>query len=940
MQKMLQSTFSIFLLITLFGPIGIKAQYGGQMLNFPNGTNAHVRIANDVSLDIGGAFSIEAWVRWESPDLTDNKFFSKAGPGFPLTSAYVLGIVNSKVVFEVYNQETNVRVVISDELPANRWTHIAATYNHNGQQRLYVNGVLVAENNSLGGTMTSNASDVICGVAPWNINDKAFEGDLEELRFYQSELSVETIKDWMLRDVTTDHPNYASLSLYHKYDDGVGLTVTNSGANTTNKGTLVNGPTWQTSNTPFVGPQVQLVNQTDHAGIWPGVVSDTSDILAFSGNLSGNESVIFVSDVDIYGYDLASSAPTGYDNSMDGWWSTMVQGNPVIDISFDATVVDLSNIAEVVLISFNGNDPALGTVTPGTFSEDAIEFSNIEIEDFKIYTLGVKYGNTTNTALSNTKPPSEYTIVPTGHIVPWQFESELINLGPISIADVEVKVEVRKAGVLVHEQMIGTQATLGSGEFATFSQASTYTPDEGDYVIKYIASSSGDDTDISDNEVEFNFTISNDTYARDDGNYIDGLGGAGQPAILGQLFDFEELTNIKVINLSHRGGVEGETIQALIYSTNPDGSPSQLIATSETYNIPTTLNGVDDIEVSLNFATPVFLDAGSYFFGIEQMGNNNIFLSYSLDIFTESKTWASIDNASTWGTIESFGFEVALNIRPVLGVVCSVGQLTSPAIQTVCGDSENFMINFDDNTVLPPGAVYQAIFEPGVDAPAGSTGFGLGPLIQNSTLNSTLNGAAGSLIGTWTVTGIIFHNGSACSSTDPITVEFSPALEVSENITDETIDGAADGAIALAVSGGIGTYSYSWDNGNNTPTISGLEDGAYTVVVSDDYGCEFTATYTVEAGMVSTVAELAGVNEMRLFPNPTSSKAMLILGLDYAMEAQIQILDMTGKLMTQQQAQPAMAFNFEIDLADYPAGIYMAKINLEGRTMTRRLIKL
>ncbi len=54
---------------------------------------------------------------------------------------------------------------------------------------------------------------------------------------------------------------------------------------------------------------------------------------------------------------------------------------------------------------------------------------------------------------------------------------------------------------------------------------------------------------------------------------------------------------------------------------------------------------------------------------------------------------------------------------------------------------------------------------------------------------------------------------------------------IEETITDPTCFQGCDGAISLVVNQGIGTFTYSWDNGMTGSNISGLCSGAYTVTV-------------------------------------------------------------------------------------------------------------
>ncbi|MBR9922105.1 MAG: T9SS type A sorting domain-containing protein [Bacteroidetes bacterium] len=65
------------------------------------------------------------------------------------------------------------------------------------------------------------------------------------------------------------------------------------------------------------------------------------------------------------------------------------------------------------------------------------------------------------------------------------------------------------------------------------------------------------------------------------------------------------------------------------------------------------------------------------------------------------------------------------------------------------------------------------------------------------------------------------------------TLVTNPPLEVSVSGTDVSCNNGSDGTATALASGGTGSYSYSWDNGGNTATITGLAAGTYTVSVSD-----------------------------------------------------------------------------------------------------------
>lgn len=62
-------------------------------------------------------------------------------------------------------------------------------------------------------------------------------------------------------------------------------------------------------------------------------------------------------------------------------------------------------------------------------------------------------------------------------------------------------------------------------------------------------------------------------------------------------------------------------------------------------------------------------------------------------------------------------------------------------------------------------------------------------------------------------------------------------ISLTANPTDISCYGFSDGSINLNVSGGAGSYSYSWSNGATTAAISNLTAGSYSVTVTDAVGC-------------------------------------------------------------------------------------------------------
>ena len=115
--------------------------------------------------------------------------------------------------------------------------------------------------------------------------------------------------------------------------------------------------------------------------------------------------------------------------------------------------------------------------------------------------------------------------------------------------------------------------------------------------------------------------------------------------------------------------------------------------------------------------------------------------------------------------------------------------------------------------------------------------------------------------GTYTV---VVTDANGLSATTNVTVGTLPVVNLTADITDT--QGNSDGAIDLSVSGGSGAgYTFSWSTGATTEDISGLDEGQYTVTVTDiGNGCTYVGTYDVgvdaQAPQVVTTATGASCN--------------------------------------------------------------------------------
>lgn len=100
---------------------------------------------------------------------------------------------------------------------------------------------------------------------------------------------------------------------------------------------------------------------------------------------------------------------------------------------------------------------------------------------------------------------------------------------------------------------------------------------------------------------------------------------------------------------------------------------------------------------------------------------------------------------------------------------------------------------------------------------------------------------------------------SACVFDAPdVTLTAPSAVSLSASVTDNTCNvanGTANSLIDVTVTGGTGTFAYSWSNSASTQDISNVANGTYTLTVTETPGsCTTTMSWTVASPSAMTVA--------------------------------------------------------------------------------------
>ncbi|MBM3185233.1 MAG: T9SS type A sorting domain-containing protein [Bacteroidetes bacterium] len=87
-------------------------------------------------------------------------------------------------------------------------------------------------------------------------------------------------------------------------------------------------------------------------------------------------------------------------------------------------------------------------------------------------------------------------------------------------------------------------------------------------------------------------------------------------------------------------------------------------------------------------------------------------------------------------------------------------------------------------------------------------------------------------------------NNDGVYNTDAVNCGFGSVI-TNAAVTSISCNGSANGAITLSVNSNAGPHTYLWTTGSSDPTISNLDVGTYSVMVTDALGCYETRSFTL-----------------------------------------------------------------------------------------------
>jgi PKD repeat protein len=185
-------------------------------------------------------------------------------------------------------------------------------------------------------------------------------------------------------------------------------------------------------------------------------------------------------------------------------------------------------------------------------------------------------------------------------------------------------------------------------------------------------------------------------------------------------------------------------------------------------------------------------------------------------------------------------------------------------------------------------------------------------------------------------------DGLGCTVTDNINVTIT-ALNASYTVNDTLYVNQFSNFTNTSVPAGNG---WVWDFGDGSPndltenpTHVYATPGVRTVTLIVYSGsCVDTYYYVVNVIYAVSVAEdLSNINNLLIYPNPSTGIFNVEADLKQASTISFEILDMLGRSLYSNTSASATIHNTRFDLSGYAAGVYTLRMEVDGRVISRRI---
>ncbi|MFH2144143.1 MAG: T9SS type A sorting domain-containing protein [Bacteroidota bacterium] len=493
--------------------------------------------------------------------------------------------------------------------------------------------------------------------------------------------------------------------------------------------------------------------------------------------------------------------------------------------------------------------------------------------------------------------------------------------------------------------------------------APSYTPPAGNgfYVSENIIHIAEADADINNDTISQGFWINDSIFARDDAmftGFLDGsLGSNSSEIILGNIFTFTSSDALTHVRAWVTGPQVGNQAQIVVYNF-AGGVPTTLLTSSNIFTFTTAGGQWLDLPMSTGAVT---LNPGTYFFGVKQITTTvNLGIAYTDNNFTPLTTFVKI-GTDPFDTLSNYGYDVSFIIHPI--VVCGAYHpvITSSYSHICTGDQVTLTSSPGTSYLWSPGnqtTVSINVTTAGTYSVQTTSNIGCTAVSNPLTLSEypkptislgtditvcdevQLDAGPGFVSYQWTGGGttqyldvtstgnyVVTVTDTYCSNTDDINVivNASPVPVI-------TGGGSFCYDATVSLNAGSGYDSYLWSVGTSTSELLNVDTmlvdtGTTTIYVTvTQNGCTGIDSVDVTFHSCVDISEVAGINEMSIFPNPNNGN-FAINTSGFEGEFNLTITNNIGEIVYTQRFDNYNNEIVPLNIKGVPYGIYYIQVN-------------
>ena len=278
---------------------------------------------------------------------------------------------------------------------------------------------------------------------------------------------------------------------------------------------------------------------------------------------------------------------------------------------------------------------------------------------------------------------------------------------------------------------------------------------------------------------------------------------------------------------------------------------------------------------------------------------------------------------------------------PAAGLSCSTCATTfaKPLVTTVYTltiDSSGFKNSASVKITVRPSVQIQDVFGTNVSC------YGA----DNGSASVTATGGSSSLSYLWSngqssssavnlfagFYAITVSDVSGCSATSSFSVSQPDSIHISLS-TNQTAHTIVYGRVVANVTGGTENFSYLWNNGETSSSISNLSNGIYTLTVTDNNSCIKTASISIN----ETTTDIQAVSNdlsFNVYPNPSKGQVTVALQ-NVTNGATLSVKNVLGQTVV---TRTISDLQNQLDLSSMADGSYVVELKDGEKSFVKQII--